>query len=202
MGGGHQTDKDRFLAVFKINLVVFIAELFVGYYSGSLSMISDGLHVALHLFVSLVALVSEYEFLGFRSDNIKFWSAGINIFLFFPLAFLIAYEASKRWVSPPMVNLGPTFFIVGFLGLAANVYAALVLKPKRDEKHFRNKNRPILYVHMIFDAIGSVIVIAGGIEIKRTGLYSLDPQLSFVLAGLIILGALWMSWELISGHDH
>ena len=91
MGSGYHSDRDRFLAVLKINFLVFIAELASGWYSGSLSMTSDSFHVSLHIVASLVALASEFKFLGFSSENIKKCSAGINISLFFPLAAMIGF---------------------------------------------------------------------------------------------------------------
>lgn len=202
MGSGLRTDKDRFLAVLNINIVVFIAELLSGWSAGSLSMLSDSFHVSLHIIVSLVALVSEYEFFGFSSEKIKRWSAGFNILLFLPLAALISYEAFKRLANPPVQNLTFTFFFVAFFGLVANIYTIKILHKKSDEKYSGNRNRFLLYIHMIADAVGSVLVIIGGIAINKTGSNFIDPKLSFVLSGLIVSGAIWMSWELFSDHDH
>jgi len=202
MGSGHRTDKDRFLTVFEINVIIFIIELLAGWYSGSLSMMSDSFHVSLHVVVSLVALVSEYEFGGLTPNKIKLWSAGINIALFFPLAALISYEAYKRLQNPPTQNLNFTFFLVAFLGLVANIYTIIILPKGFDKEPPNNKNRPLLRIHMIFDTIGSVIVILGGVAIYKTGSNFIDPKLSFGLAGLIVAGAVWMSWELFYGHNH
>ena len=201
MGSGYLTDRDRFRAVLKINIFVFIAELAAGLYSKSLSMTSDGFHAFLHIIVALVALASVYEFLGFSPEKIKQWSAGINITLFFPLAGLISYEANQRLNDPPAINITSAFFLVAILGLIANIYTVKILHRKLGEECSENKNRFLLYIHMIVDAIGSVIVIIGAVAIYNSGNYLLDPQLSFILAGLIIVGAIWMSWELISGHD-
>src|SRR3989344_2402657 len=185
MGSGYHIDKDRFQTVLKVNIAVFIAEILAGYSSGSLSMISDSFHVSLHVFASLVAIVSEYEFLGINSEKIKFWSAVTNIALFFPLAYLIAIEAYRRWQTPPILDLTPTYFLIAFLGLVANLYTVFILPSKKD--NHTNKNVWILRIHMIFDSIGSIIVIGGAFEILRTGNYFIDPVSSMILAGLIIL---------------
>lgn len=202
MGSGHWTDKDRFLAVFKINVVVFVLELLAGWYSGSLSMTSDSFHLSLHIIVSLVALASEFQFLGFSSQKIKRWSAIINIALFFPLAYLIVSEANKRLQNPPIVTIGSTFFIIAILGLAANLYTIKILGATSEDGHPKNENRLLLWIHMVFDALGSVIVIVGGILINRTSLFWLDPVASFILAGLIASGAILMSWKLFYGNIH
>lgn len=211
MGSGHRNNKDRLLTVLKINIVVFIAEVIAGYISGSLSMISDSFHVSLHVFASAVALTSEYEFLGINPKNIKLWSAIINIALFFPLAYGIASEALNRWSNPPTIDLSIYYFLAAFLGLFANLYTVFILKPEKHvhghgenhcEQENKNHNRFILYIHMIFDTIGSIIVIGGAIEIYRTANYFIDPVASLILSVLIVLAALWMSWELFKGHDH
>lgn len=202
MGSGHWTDKDRFLAVFKINSVIFVIELLAGWYSGSLSMISDGFHVSLHVIVSLVALASEYQFLGFSPIKIKRWSAWINIILFFPLAYIIASEANVRWQNPPTVHLTPIFFTVAILGFAANICAVFILDPKHHRHSVKNENVLIFYIHMIVDTVGSIIVLIGAIEIARTGNYSIDPIASLFLSGLIVLSAIIMSWKLFHGNNH
>jgi len=81
MGSGYRTDKDRFLTVLKINVIVFLAEFTVGLYSGSLSMISDGFCVSLHIIVSLTALASEIKLWNLSQDKIRYWSAKINLAL-------------------------------------------------------------------------------------------------------------------------
>ena len=198
MGSGYHSDKDRFLAVLRINFLVFIAELVSGWHSGSLSMTSDSFHVSLHIVASLVALASEFNFLGFSPENIKKWSAGINISLFFPLAAMIGFEAYERWQNPPTVNITFIFFMIAGLGLAANLYTIKIL----DGDHSENENKFLLRIHMGFDAIGSVIVIIGGAVIGKTNLYWLDPAASLILSGLIVIGAIVMSWKLFHGHSH
>lgn len=199
---GYRNDKDRFLAVLKINIAVFIAELMAGWHSGSLSMASDSFHVSLHIVASLVALASEFQFMGLSSDKVKQWSAWINIFLFFPLAASISYEAYQRLINPPVVSITPIFFTIAFLGLIANIYTIKILDNESDEEHSGNENKFLLQMHMVFDALGSVIVIVGGAVIGSLNLYWLDPVASFALAGLIVIGAIAMSWKLFHGHGH
>ena len=115
---------------------------------------------------------------------------------------MIAYEANKRWQSPPIINLTSTFFFVAILGLLANIYATIILKPEHRETYSKNKNKFYLFIHMVFDTIGSVIVLTGAIQISRTNTYSIDSVSSFILAGLIVLAAIWLSLGLMSKHEH
>lgn len=196
----HKLHKSRFLLILRINLVIFIAELLTALYSGSLAMLSDSLHVSIHVLAPFVAYLSEFEFLGFSGDRIKKWTAWVNIFLFFFLAGFIAYEAWQRLSYPPELRIGLMFFLVAILGLGANVYCAGILHRIEDKECHQNIQP--LFWHMVFDSAGSVIVIIGAAIMSGTQLYILDPVLSFILAGLIVAGAVFMLHELSHGHDH
>ena len=196
----HETHKSRFLLILKINIVAFLAELAVAFYSGSLTMLSDSFHLALHIFTPLIAYISEFEFFGLSGERIKKWTAGSNILLFFFLAGLIVNEAWERLSQPPELKLGHIFFVVAVVGLAANIYNARLLGTIEDrECHVNIKP---LFWHMVFDSIGSVIVIIGAMVMYPTGWFIIDPILSFVLSGLIVLGAFFMLKELLYGHKH
>lgn len=198
MGSGHQTDKDRFLTVLKINIIVFLAEFIVGLYSGSLSMISDGFCVSLHILVSLTALVSELKLWNSSQDKIRYWSAKINIILFFPLAASIGWEAYDRLKEPPVLTMTSIFFIVALMGLAANIYTARLLHGDPGEEI--SENRSIFYWHMLSDIVGSIIVITGATVMRLTEFYLLDPILSFILVSLIVAGAIRMSFKSYARH--
>ena len=196
----HNTHKNRFLLILQINLVVFIGELLVALYSGSLTMLSDSLHVSIHIVAPFLAYISEYEFGGISGKSIKKWTAGINIILFFVLAAGIAYEARERLSLPPQLRLGPTFFVVAILGLVANIYSANILHNIEDDECEQNV-KPLFW-HMVFDSAGSVIVIVGAVLMYVTHLFILDPILSFILAGLISVGAIFMFRNLILDNNH
>ena len=196
----HREHKIRFLRILKINIVVFISELLVALYSGSLTMLSDSFHVSLHILAPLTAYISEFEFLGFSGKTIKKWTAGINIILFFILAGGIAHEAWGRITNPPQLRIGIFFFVIAILGLLANIYNANLLHTIKDKEC--NQNIKPLFWHMVFDSAGSVIVIIGAVVMYWTSVYILDPILSFILAALIAIGAVFMLRELFHGHDH
>jgi len=200
MGSGQRTDKDRFLAVLKINILVFIAELLVGFYSGSLAMLSDSFHVFIHVVASIIALISELKFSFLPQEKIKKLSAGINIGLFFILAFWIGHEAIKRLATPQQLNINFIFFAVAFAGLAANIYTVRILHSHSDEEF--SENRDILYWEMFYDSIGSVVVIICAVAIYFTGFNIIDPILSIFLALMMLIKAVQMSLRFKDIHNH
>ena len=200
MGSGHSTDKDRFRVVFIINLAVFCAELAVGLYSGSLTMMSDSFHLAIHVLASIVALGSELKISKLPQDKTKKWAAAINIGLFFILAVLIGHEAWKRLFDPRFVKIDATFFTVAITGLIANLYTVRILHSKFGE-HF-SENRDILRWEMIYDSVGSLTLIASAIIICFTGFYIIDPIFSMVLALIMIAKSTQMLLRFRNIHNH
>lgn len=199
MGDGHRNDKDRFLAVFKINVIAFFLELIVGIYSGALTMISDSFHLSIHIIAPLIAYFSELNIGNYSPRFIKKYSAGFNIFLFVVLAFGIGFEALERFRQPPEIKVNFLFFAVAFIGLLANIYTAGLLHKSNGGSY--SINRKALFWHMVFDALGSLILIFGAFVLVSTGNYKIDPILSILLAILIVVGAIVMSKELLSEKD-
>ena len=189
-GEDHSKHKRVFLKVLLINAVVFSAEFIVALYSGSLTMLSDSFHVFIHIIASLVGFVSEFEFLGLGPRKIKTCTALTNIALFFISAGIIAKEAIRRLAAPPELILNSPYFIIAFLGLIANIYNAHIID--KDEHRECSQNMKILHTCMVYDAVSSVIVIAGALAMYSlamyfTGIFILDPVLSIVLVVLMLL---------------
>jgi cobalt-zinc-cadmium efflux system protein len=153
-------------------------------------MLSDSFHVFIHIFASIVAYISELDFLNFSSDKIKKYSAFINVGLFFVSAGVIFVEAVERVKHPLDLKIGWLFFAIAFLGLFANVYGAQLTNRIKD--HQCSLNADTLHACMAYDAASSVIVILGVGVIFLTGFYIIDPILSF---GLVVL-MLWRGYRL------
>lgn len=197
---GHKDHKRVFLNVLVINIAIFLAEFMVALYSGSLTMLSDSFHVLLHIVASLIGLISEFEFLGLAPQKIKTYTALINITLFFIGAGLITKEAIERLSEPPELILNSTYFTIAFLGLAANIYSAKIIA--RVEHRECSQNMKTLHACMVYDAIGSVVVVAGALAMYFTGIFILDPILSIVLVIFMILRGLKLLKTTLKLHSH
>src|SRR3989344_2605479 len=185
MGSG--SNKDRFLAVLALNVLVFAAELAIGLYSGSWAMISDSLHVLIHVFASVIALCSEMRIGRISPAALNRWSAMLILLLFVPVVILITNEALKRLANPPTLIITLAFFAIAAFGLLANIWASRILAKGRGGTY--THSRMALFWHMLFDTDGSLIVIIGAVQMYNSGNYSLDPLLSLVLAGVILTTA-------------
>lgn len=132
------------------------------------------------------------------------------------IALGMAYESTLRLVNPVEIAFG-TALIVAAVGLAVNLASALLLRGHHhhdhghhdqdhhdhdnhhghahhhDEGHHHDHNLRAAYVHVLADALTSVLAIlalAGGAVL---GIRWLDPVMGLVGAAVI----LWWSWGLI-----
>jgi len=120
----HASHRKVFLKVLITNVAVFLAELTIALYSGSLTMLSDSFHVFIHIFSSIIAYISETGFLKLEPAKLKKYSALINVNLFFISAGVILKKAVERLDRPLDLEIGWLFFVIASLGLFANMYGA------------------------------------------------------------------------------
>jgi cobalt-zinc-cadmium efflux system protein len=95
----------------------------------------------------------------------------------------ILREAYLRLLSPPEIKT-TEMLIVAVIGLVVNIYVTFTLRGHHD------LNMRGAYLHVLGDTLSSFGVIVGGILIILTGNHVVDPILGFLIAGVIIYGAI------------
>ena len=191
----HGTSAARLGWTILLNLVITAAEAVGGLMSGSLALLSD----AGHNLSDVIALILAYfgawgstlrptkrSTYGFK--RLEVVTAVINALALVGIALFIVYEAFFRYAQPTPINV-PIMLVVGMIGLAGNLLSVWILV------HDRHKtiNARAAFLHMLYDAISSVAVIAGGIVILFSGWYLLDLILSVLIAMMI----LWSSLDVL-----
>ncbi len=184
------TLKTRFVFTIIFNIIISAAELAGGLLSGSLALISDATHnisdaIAL-IFGYLGEKVSEkkpdleYSF-GLRRFEVI--TAVINAIALWAIGFFIIYEAILRWAEPVEINL-KLMIPIAIIGLAGNMASIFILG-----REHKNMNARAAFLHLLYDAITSVIVIATGILVYFTGALWLDPLVSIVISVFMIFSS-------------
>lgn len=174
-----------------LNVIITLAQIIGGIWSGSLSLLSD----ALHNFSDVVSLLISYianrfsnkkasieRTFGFKRAEIL--AAFVNASTLIIVAVLLIVEAIERFINPQTVgtNLVILLSIVAILG---NGFSVLLLRKQSKS----NMNMRSAYLHLITDMMASVAVLIGGILMKFYHLYWVDSLLTFVIAiYLIIMG--------------
>ncbi len=178
-----------------ITIAMTAVELIAGYRTGSLMLVSDGMHMLSHaasLAVSLLAVAftarKPSEDLPFGWYRLEIIAAMFNGFLLLPLAGWIIYESFERMMNPEIINTGE-MIVVAIIGLIVNLVTAGILHRTGVE----DLNTRSAYLHMLGDLFSSVVIIIGGVVMMYSGWLFIDPLLSTLVAVLVLK---W-SWALL-----
>lgn len=180
--------KNLFLTII-LNIVITIAQVIGGVFSGSLALISDALHNftdVLSLIFSLFAhqmskkKASINHTFGFKRAEIM--AAFINAISLIFIAILLIIEAFQK-LSSPCIIASNLVIGLSLLGIFVNGFSAILLKKDAD----KNLNMESAYLHLFTDMMASVAVLIGGILMKFYQLYWIDSVLTILIAVYLIV---------------
>jgi cobalt-zinc-cadmium efflux system protein len=184
--------RGKFLISIFLNIGITLAELIGGILANSLALISD----ALHNFSDVLALLMSYfaervkdkpstPRMTFGYRRVETLVALINAVSLGAIALFILVEALERWKNPQPVEWKQVF-VIGVIALAGNVISVLILHPHKD----RNLNVKSAFLHLFYDAISAVGVMASALIIAWTGWVPMDLVISVGISVLIVAGSL------------
>lgn len=192
-GHGARHALGRRLATALALTVGFLAvEVVVGWWSGSLALLSDAGHMATDAAALVIALIAQaiagrarsgQKTFGYRRAEIL--AALLNGVVLGATSILIVVEAIGRLGDPPPVR-GLPMLLVAALGLGVNLASAAVLAGS----HEKNANLRAAAAHVLSDALGSLAAIASGLAVWQLGWLAADPAISIAIA-LLILRSAW-----------
>lgn len=184
-----------FLIAIILNIAFVITEFAYGLIANSTALMADAGHNlsdVLGLIMAWGATLlarqapNERFTYGLRSSSIL--AALANAVLLLVACGGIAWEALHRFVDPPVV-LGSTVMWVAALGILINgISAWLFMRGSQTDLNIRGA-----YLHMLADAAVSFGVVLSGLVIIFTGWYWLDPLMSLLIVGVIVVG----TWNLL-----
>ncbi|MFO7638038.1 MAG: cation diffusion facilitator family transporter [bacterium] len=192
MSHDHHHDRQGRSLVISIvlNLGFAVAELVFGLLANSLVLVADAVHDtgdAIALGLSWFGLrisrrkPNARRTFGYR--KVRILTAFINALFLFGVTAFIVQAAIGRILNPEPVQ-SSILIIIAVVGLVVNGAAVLLL---RRDRHSLNI-RAALW-HMLEDFLGWVAVLIGGIVIRLTGWYVIDPILSLVVSAFVLSGA-------------
>ncbi len=189
----------------RLALAVALTALFMGVevaggiLTSSLALIADAGHMATDVAALSFSLFAfwmaarpappERTFGYYRVEILAALGNGIGLFL---LVAYVVWEAVARMADPPDVRAGP-MLAVAAMGLGVNLTVGALLAGERS----RNLNVRGAFLHVAGDALGSIGVIVAAAVILAMGTAVVDPIISMVIAGLIMIGAVRLVWETV-----
>jgi cation diffusion facilitator family transporter len=192
-----------------LTAVMMVAELIAGYASHSLALVADGWHMMTHVgALGLSAVAYWYartraheERFAFGTGKVYALAGFSSSALLLAVAGLMTYSAIERLMAPEDIKFAEAMS-VAVIGLIVNFVSAMILSGAQehghshahdhahghgdDHHHHHDHNLRSAYVHVIADALTSVLAIAAIAGSALLHWRWLDPAVAIVGA-LIIL---------------
>lgn len=177
--------------VFWLTIATMTLEILCGWIFGSMALLADGWHMASHAGAMAVAWFA-YVYARRNADNpdLVFGAGKVNALAGFGsavglvlVAAFMAGESLTRMISPVPIAFGQAI-MVALLGLGVNVASAWLLRDK-EHTHAHDHNLKAAYMHVLADALTSVLAIVALLGGAWYGLNWLDPLMGVVGAAVV-----------------
>ena len=195
LGARHDEHARRTRWVVALTFGMMVVEVAGGLLTGSMALLADGLHMSTHAAaIGIATLAYGYAKTHGQSDRFVFGTGKVGDLAGFASAILlgvvaigVAIESIRRLVSPVPLAFSEALPIA-CIGLVVNLISAVLLH--EDDEGAHDINLRSAYVHVLADAVTSVLAISAILGVHFLGWSWLDPAMGFVGAGLIA------SWSL------
>lgn len=215
LGAAHDANARRTLLVVLLTAVMMVGEIAAGYLTGSMALLADGFHMATHAgALSIAAAAYAYARRHAASPRFSFGTGKVGDLAGFASALVlgivalgIGVESVLRLLQPAAVDFATAIWIA-VLGLLVNVASALLLGGGHGHGHghhhdhpghhhpavhSRDNNLRSAYLHVLADALTSVLAISALLAGRYLGWVWMDAAMGVV--GAIVI-ARW-SWSLM-----
>lgn len=216
LGEGHEANERRTRWVVGLTAAMMILEIAAGLAFGSMALLADGFHMATHAgALGVAAFAYAYARRHAREERFSFGTGKIGDLAGFASALAlalvalgIATESLKRLFAPTAIAFNEALSVAA-LGLLVNLVSAWLLSGGRHEdspshghhhshphhhhNHHHDHNLRSAYLHVLADALTSVLAIVALLAGGYLGWFWLDAAMGIVGAAVI---ARW-SWGLI-----
>jgi cation diffusion facilitator family transporter len=200
----HEKGEHRTKQVLAITAVTMVVEIIAGSVYGSMALLADGWHMGTHT-AAFAITIFAYHYSRKHAGNraFTFGTGKVSVLGGFASAIALAvvalymgFESIHRFFYAPQIQFNQAIF-VAVLGLAVNLICAVLLQGRHDHGHHHNKNHTHnhdhhhdlnlrgAYLHVLADALTSVLAIAALTLGKFFGWHWLDPFMGIVGALVI-----------------
>jgi cation diffusion facilitator family transporter len=196
--------------------VMMVVEILAGWWYHSMALLADGWHMGTHVAAFLIAAIAYAMARKHRGDRtFSFGTGKIDVLGGYTSAIILGLvalfmivESVERLFEPLPIHYRESI-LIGLVGLGVNITSALLLKhdhgpghghahgdhPHHDHDHAPGEdlNLKAAYVHVIADAVTSVLAISALLAGRYLGWAWMDPVMGIIGAGVV---AQW-SWGLL-----
>lgn len=206
--------KSKTLLVIIVTLVTMAAEITFGFITRSMALTADGFHMGTHaLALSITFAVCQVITRYRNKEQILNALGGYTSAILLGITALgIIWESIERFIHPEHISFNEAI-LVTIIGLVVNIICILIMSDHHhhggtachhhDHNHHENLNFKAAYMHILADALTSVMAIVALMLGKYFGWIFFDPLIGIV-GGLIILkwsiGLIRQSFDILIGN--
>ena len=198
----HHGGESRTIKVLVLTFITMGVEIIAGNMFGSMALLADGWHMGTHVAAFGISIFA-YQYAGKNSfnPNFSFGTGKVSVLGGFAsavalavIALVMAGESVSRLYHPQNIHFNEAI-LVAVLGLAINLISAFLLQDGHGshEDHHHDHNLRAAYLHVLADALTSVLAIVALFSGKFIGLNWMDPVMGIV--GALVISR-W-SWCLL-----
>ncbi len=195
-------NKSKVKIVFWLTTIIMVLEIAAGTWSGSMALFADGWHMGTHSAAFLIAIFAySYAKKNANNKSFSFGTGKVNYLGGFAsaialaiVALLMVVESVQRIIEPNNIYFNEAI-IVAVVGLIVNIVSAFILKDDHhhhdhhgdsDHHHDHDHNMKAAYLHVLADALTSVLAIVALLTGKYMGIIWIDPVMGIVGAIVIL----------------
>jgi len=186
--------------VLVLTALTMVVEIAAGGIFGSMALLADGWHMATHVAAFLITIYA-YQYARKHAENpaFAFGTGKVGVLGGFAsavalavIALVMLLESVHRIVDPQLIHFNEAIGVAS-LGLLVNVASALLLKDghahqhahARHQHHRHDHNIRAAYLHVLADALTSLLAIVALLCGKYFGWNWMDPAMGIVGAFII-----------------
>jgi cation diffusion facilitator family transporter len=191
----------RTLIVVAITATMMVVEIAAGLVYGSMALLADGLHMASHaaaLGIAFLAYViarrlAADERFSFGTGKLNSLAGFASAVLLLGFALIMVTESTSRFIAPVEISYNQAL-VVAVVGLVVNALSAWIFAATPHDHHdhhghghthHHDHNLRAAYLHVLADALTSVLAIIALLAAKFYGVNWLDPFMGLVGAALV-----------------
>jgi cation diffusion facilitator family transporter len=193
----------RTLYVVLLTAVMMVFEIAAGYLYGSMALLADGWHMGTHVAALSISLFAyryarrhaKNPYFSFGTGKVGSLGGFASAVALAVVALLMGLESIERLLSPQSIRFNEAI-LVASVGLAVNLLSAWLLQGDHDHAHHHHHhahaghhhhdhNLRAAYLHVLADALTSVLAIVALLCGKALGWIWMDAAMGIV--GAIVI---------------
>ena len=195
----NEKGEQRTQYVLMLTAVTMVAEIIAGSVYGSMALLADGWHMGTHVAAFLIAIFA-YRYARKYANNpvFAFGTGKVTVLGGFSsavalavVALVMVVESLERIMNPEIIHFNEAITVAG-IGLLVNVASAFMLRDEHShshhhhhDHHHHDHNLRAAYMHVLADAMTSLLAILALMAGKYIGWSWLDPVMGIVGAAVI-----------------